>query len=439
MSQGGSEKVVQDPFRVSIAGLGTVGAGVVKILQDNAALIEQRAGRPVEIIAVSARDKDKDRGVDLSAYDWVDTLEAMASDPRVHAVIELIGGENGVAKDLVEKALTAGKHVVTANKALLAKHGMSLAQLAEKSAVALAYEAAVAGGIPIIKALREGLSANQVESLYGILNGTSNYILSEMRESGRNFSVVLKEAQEKGYAEADPTFDVDGIDAAHKLALLTALAFGVKPDFAMLDVKGIRDITAQDINYADELGFRIKLLGMAKRVGEKIIQTVEPVLVPIKSALGNVEGVFNAVMTQGDFVDKTMMEGRGAGAGPTASSVVADIIDLAKGNVLPVFGVKTDNLKQAQWAGAESLYGSCYVHLKVKDSPGVIAEVAACFKEKEVSIESFIQRGHEKDGVVSVVILTHKAPFTAVQSSIEKIEKLACVLDKPLLLRIEDV
>ncbi len=427
------------PYRISIAGLGTVGAGVVKLLQDNAALVESRAGRPIEIVSVTASTKGKDRGVDLSSYDWAETLDAMARDPRVDGVVELIGGSEGQAKELVEQALSQGKDVVTANKALLAHHGFELAQLAETNMATLAYEAAVAGGIPIIKSLREGLSANQIESLYGILNGTCNYILSEMRETGRDFDDVLKEAQEKGYAEADPTFDVEGIDAAHKLVLLGALAFGVKPDFEALDIQGIRHITLKDIQFSDELGYRIKLLGMAKRVGEKVMQSMEPVLVPIKSALGNVEGVFNAVLSEGNFVDKTMIEGRGAGAGPTASSVVADIIDLAKGNGLPMFGIKSADLKEAQWESAENLINQCYIHLKVKDESGVLADITACLKEEDVSIDSFLQKGHEEDGSACVVIMTHKASMGAVKQALEKVRKLSCVLDKPTLLRVEDI
>ena len=430
---------IKEPYRIGIAGLGTVGSGVVKVLQENTELIAKRAGRSVEITLVADLDKDKDRGVDLCAYEWAETLDDMANNSQVDVVVELIGGAGGAAKDLVEKALEAGKHVVTANKALLAHHGFDLAKLAEKNAVTLAYEAAVAGGIPIIKTLREGLSANQIESIYGILNGTCNYILSEMRESGRDFDDVLKEAQEKGYAEADPTFDVDGIDAAHKLVLLGALAFGVKPDFDALDIEGIRHITAQDISYADELGYRIKLLGIARRNGEKLMQTLSPCLVPVKSALGNVEGVFNAVLTQGDFVDKTMIEGRGAGAGPTASSVVADIIDLAKGNGLPAFGVKAAELKEAQWEDAENINAQCYIHLKVSDVPGVIADVTACLKAEDVSIDSFIQKGHDDDGSASVMIVTHEAAFFAIRQAVSTIEELPCVLDKPTLLRIEEI
>lgn len=434
-----SDSQQQKPYRIGIAGLGTVGAGVVKVLQENAALIEQRAGRSIEIVSVTASNKNKDRGVDLSAYDWADSLADMANDARLDAVIELIGGADGDAKQLVEKALEAGKDVVTANKALLAHHGFELAKLAEENSKTLAYEAAVAGGIPIIKSLREGLSANQIESLYGILNGTCNYILTEMRETGREFEDVLKEAQEKGYAEADPTFDVDGIDAAHKLVLLGALAFGIKPDFDSLDIQGIRHITSKDIQYASELGFRIKLLGMARRSGAKVMQSMEPCLVPIKSALGSVEGVFNAVLTQGDFVDKTMMEGRGAGEGPTASSVVADIIDLAKGNGLPTFGVKASDLKQAQWESPDNIICQCYIHLKVEDKSGVLADITACLKNENLSIDSFIQREHEEDGSAVVVIVTHKAPFSAIKAAVQAAQELPCVLDKPTLLRIEDI
>lgn len=429
------------PFRIAIAGLGTVGAGVVELLQTNSNLIASRAGRPIEIISVTASNKDKDRGVDLSAYDWAADIEAIVSDARVDCVLEMVGGSEGYAKELVEKSLAAGKHVVTANKALLAEHGAALAQLAETNDVCLAYEAAVAGGIPIIKTLREGLAANQINSIYGILNGTCNYILSEMRETKRDFGDVLSEAQEKGYAEADPTFDVDGIDAAHKLVLLGALAFGVTPDFKSLNIQGIRHITAEDINYADELGYRIKLLGIAKREGQNFIQTMEPCLVSKKSALGNVEGVFNAIMTQGDFVDKTMMEGRGAGAGPTASSVVADIIDIAKGNGLPTFGVPVGALKKVTWQGNENLTGKCYIHLHVKDDAGVLADITSCLRDRNISIDSVIQRGHEEeaDEIASIVLLTHSAKFADVKNAVAEIEKLSRIVNAPTVLRVEKV
>lgn len=429
----------QKPYRIGVAGLGTVGAGVVKLLQDNHDIVAKHAGRPVEIVSVTASNKNKDRGVDLSSYQWMDSLTDMIDSSDIDAVIELIGGSDGAVKEMVEGALQKGKDVVTANKALLAHHGFDLSKLAEENKVNLAYEAAVAGGIPIIKALREGLSANQISSLYGILNGTCNYILSEMRETGRDFDDVLKEAQEKGYAEADPSFDVDGIDAAHKLALLGALAFGVKPDFDKLDIQGIRDIESRDIRHADELGYRIKLIGMARRVGKNFVQVMEPCLVPIQSALGSVEGVFNAVMTEGDFVDKTMIEGRGAGAGPTASSVVADIIDLARGNNLPAFGVQSTELKDIAWQNADALPYGAYIRLKVEDKSGVLADITTCLKDNEVSVDSFLQHPRKQEGEATIVILTHEAPFKDIKAAVEKLGNLPCVLDKPMLMRVEEV
>lgn len=425
------------PFRIGLAGLGTVGVGVVKILQQQAGHLTARVGRPIEIISVTAGNKNKDRGVDLSGYDWADSLDDMAKDERLDAVIEMIGGSDGEVKDFVETALKSKKHVVTANKALLAHHGMALCELAEENGVTIAYEAAVAGGIPVIKNIREGLVANNITRLYGILNGTCNYILTEMRETGRDFGDVLKEAQEKGYAEADPTFDVEGIDAAHKLSLLTALAFGVKPDFDALDVKGISHITAEDIKFAYDLGYRIKLLGMAVHEDGQYSQTVEPCLVPKTSALGPVEGVFNAVYTEGDYVDKTMMEGRGAGEGSTASSVVADIIDLARGNILPTFGVPVGALQDVALSNADGMQAKCYLHLHVQDESGVLADVTATLKEHDISIDSFVQHGHKNDGTASVVIITHKAVVSEVKKATSKVEKLASVLDKPTLLRIE--
>lgn len=424
-------------FRIGLAGLGTVGVGVVKIIQQHGEMLTTRVGRPVEIISVTAGNKNKDRGVDLSAYDWADSLDAMAKDERLDAVIEMIGGSDGAVKDFVETALRHKKHVVTANKALLAHHGLALSELAEENGVTIAYEAAVAGGIPVIKNIREGLAANNVTRLYGILNGTCNYILTEMRETGRDFGDVLKEAQEKGYAEADPTFDVEGIDAAHKLALLTGLAFGVKPDFASLEVTGISHITAEDIKFADDLGYRIKLLGMAAQADGQYIQSVDPCLVPIDSALGGVDGVFNAVYTEGDFVDKTMMEGRGAGEGPTASSVVADIIDLARGNIQPAFGVPVDQLRDVSLNNAEGMHAKSYLHLRVKDESGVLAEVTSTLKEHDISIDSVVQHGEKSDNTASVVIITHKAMVSDIKKALSNVEKLASMLDKPTFLRIE--
>jgi homoserine dehydrogenase len=427
----------QEPFRIGIAGLGTVGVGVVKILQENSDVISLRVGRKIEIVSVTAGNKDKDRGIDVSSYEWAGSLEAMAQDNRLDAILELIGGSDGPVKQFVETALQNKKHVVTANKALMAHHGLALSELAEENNVTIAYEAAVAGGIPVIKNLREGLAANNIKRLYGILNGTCNYILTEMRETGRDFDDVLKEAQEKGYAEADPTFDVEGIDAAHKLALLTALAFGVKPDFETLNVTGISHITAEDIQFADELGYRIKLIGLAAHIDGDYVQSMEPCLVPINSSLGAVEGVFNAVYTEGDFVDKTMMEGRGAGEGPTASSVVADIIDLARGDIRPVFGVPVKQLMDVPLKYTDNMQAQCYIHLHVKDEPGVLVDITAELKKANISIDSFIQRGHKEDNTASVVIVTHESIMSDAQKAASNVEKLASVLDKPTLLRIE--
>ncbi len=429
----------KQPFRVGVAGLGTVGVGVVNIIQQNADILALRSGRPIEIISVTAGSKDKERGVDLSAYAWANSLNAMACDANIDAIIEVIGGSEGAVKDFVETALKNKKHVVTANKALMAHHGVALTRLAEENNVTIGYEAAVAGGIPVIKNLREGLAANKIQCLYGILNGTCNYILTEMRETGSSFDDVLKDAQEKGYAEADPTFDVEGIDAAHKLALLAALAFGAKPDFAALDVTGISHITLEDIQFANDLGYRIKLLGMARYDGTNYMQSVEPCLVPIQSALGAVEGVFNAVYTDGDFVDKTMMEGRGAGEGPTASSVVADIIDLARGNMRPVFGVPHDMLKDIEWHNGDNLQTQCYIHIRVKDEAGVLADMTAHLKDHNISVDRFVQEANKQDQSASVVIITHKALFSAVKNALSSVEKLSAVLDKPTLLKLEDI
>lgn len=426
------------PFRIGIAGLGTVGAGVVKILQDNAPLIAVRAGRPVEIVSVSARDKKKKRGIDLKNYQWVDKPEDMAN-ADVDAVVELVGGAGGAAKNLVEKALKNKIHVVTANKALIASHGFALAQLAEKNNVSLNYEASVAGGIPIIKALREGFAGNKIKAVYGILNGTCNYILTEMRETGRDFADVLKDAQKRGYAEADPSFDVDGIDAGHKLCILTSLAFGLKPDVKALKASGIRSISALDIDFARELGYKIKLLGIAKEYNDKVMQVVEPCLVPAQSGLGAVEGVFNAVYVQGDFAGSQLLTGRGAGEGPTASSVVADIIDLARGQKIPVFGIPAKKLKTSQFMDRGAIESRYYLRLNVLDIPGVIAEVGAILRDHHISVESLVQRGRDPKQPVSVVIITHEAKHADMVESCRLIHKLKFTREPPCLIRIEEL
>lgn len=428
-----------EPFRISLAGLGTVGAGVVKIIQKNGELLARRVGRPIEIVSVSARDKNKDRGVDLSAYAWMDDPVRMADANNVDAVVEMIGGSDGPALALTQNALSRGLHVVTANKAMLAHHGYVLAKMAEDNNACLAYEAAVAGGIPIIKSMREGYAANEIQAVYGILNGTCNYILTEMRETGRDFADVLKDAQDKGYAEADPSFDIDGIDAGHKLCLLSAIAFGTRPDFASLQMTGIRQITKTDIEFAGELGYRIKLLGMARRTNGKIMQVLEPCLVPKFSPLGTVEGVYNAVMVEGDFVKTGLSEGRGAGEGPTASAIVADIIDLARGIRVPTFGVPANDLVKPDWADLNDTISSYYMRLSVLDQPGVIADVSAILRDHNISIEGFLQRGRDPGQPVPVVITTHETRHGDVLAACDAIEKLACSIEKPCLIRIETI
>ncbi len=427
-------------LRVAIAGLGTVGGGVVKILQSHKDLITARAGRCIEIVAVAARSPEKDRGVDLSSYAWeIDPLRLPFRDD-VDVVVELIGGGEGVAKDLAEATLAAGKTFVTANKALLAHHGYELAQRAENNDASLFYEAAVAGGIPVIKALREGFAGNEIKAVYGILNGTCNYILTAMRETGRDFDVILKEAQSKGYAEADPTFDVEGIDAAHKLSILTALAFGVKPEFENLETVGINRITATDINAARELGYRIKLLGVARRWDNgKITQSVEPCLVPVNSQMGAVDDVFNAVEVIGDFVDTGLLVGRGAGEGPTASAVLADLIDAARGHDFPVYGVKTADLKVQEGADPVDVLARYYLRLIVLDEPGVMADVAAAFKAYDVSMESVVQHGRDLNKPVALIMTTHEASKASVKALCVALEKLDSVIDAPTLMRLESL
>ncbi len=426
-------------MRIGIAGLGTVGAGVCKLLQEHAELLQTRSGRHIRVVAVSARDRTKNRGVDLSAMRWHDDPLALVLDDQVDIVVELIGGEDGVARQLVEAGLRAGKPVVTANKALLARHGTNLARLAEEAGRPLCFEAAVAGGIPIVKALREGLAGNRITRIYGILNGTCNYILSTMRQSGRGFADVLKESQEMGYAEADPSFDVDGVDAAHKLAILTSLAFGVPVDFNSVYTQGIRRVSALDIAYAEELGYRIKLLAIAEITGHGVEQRVHPCMVRESTPIAHVDGVFNAVVADGDYVDRTVFEGRGAGAGPTASAVVADLIDIAAGRTAPTFGIPVGDFRPLGTAPMERHKGSYYIRLMVVDRPGVLAEIAGVLRDQEISIESMLQRGRSVDEPVPLVMITHEAEEAAMRRANKAIAALGSVLGEPTLIRIEEL
>jgi len=425
------------PLSVAIAGLGTVGGGVLKLLRDNADIIAARAGRPIAVTAVSARDRTRDRGVPITGLRWYEDPVALAADPGVDVVVELIGGADGPARALAEAAIAAGKPLVTANKAMLAVHGAALAAAAERRNVPLGFEAAVAGGIPVIKALREGLAGNRIFRLAGILNGTCNYILTQMRERGREFAEVLADAQKLGYAEADPSFDIDGIDAAHKLAILAALAFGRPVAFDAVHVEGIRRISALDIAFAGELGYRIKLLGIARQTDGGIEARVHPCMVPAAAPIARVDGVFNAVVAEGDFVGRVMLEGRGAGAGPTASAVVADLIDLARNRLTPVWGAAFDALSNAPSVPMGMHVGPYYLRLMVVDRPGVIADVTAVLRDLGVSLESMLQRGRAPGEAVPVVLVTHETQENAMTASLERIGALDAVLETPTLIRIE--
>jgi homoserine dehydrogenase len=425
------------PLSIAVAGLGTVGAGVLALLRDNAAIIAARAGRPLAVTAVAARDRTRDRGVSLGGLRWYEDPVALAHDPHVDVVVEAIGGSDGPAAALVRAALAAGKPVVTANKALLALHGAELAAIAEAKGVALGFEAAVAGGIPAIKAIREGLAANDIIRITGILNGTCNYILTTMRERGREFAEALSEAQKLGYAEADPAFDIDGIDAAHKLAILAALAFGRPVDFAAVHVEGIREISALDIKLAEELGYRIKLLGLARRTDAGIETRVHPCMVPIAHPIARVDGVFNAVVAEGDFCGRIVLEGRGAGAGPTASAVVADLIDIARGRTTPVWGVAGSALSQVPSVPMERRVGAYYLRLMVVDRPGVIADVTAALRDNHISLESMLQRGRAPGEAVPVVVTTHDCEEAQMRAAIARIQSLEAVVEQPALIRIE--
>ncbi len=425
------------PLNVAVAGLGTVGAGVVRLLQQHRALIARRAGRELRLVAVSARDPRRERGIDLTGIRWQSDPLKLALDPEVEVVCELIGGEEGIALALARATLAAGKPLVTANKAMLAVHGAELAELAEERGATIGFEAAVAGGIPVIKALREGLAANGIRRVYGILNGTCNYILTQMRESGRPFSEVLEEAQRLGYAEADPATDIDGYDAAHKLALLAALAFGGRPRFDAIHIEGIRQVTPEDIRYAEELGYRIKLLGVARMTEAGLEQRLHPAMVPAQAPIAQVEGVYNGVVVDGDFVGSTVYEGRGAGSGPTASAVVADLIDLARGKRLPVFGVPRSALADHPIAPMAAHVGCYYIRLQVVDRPGVMAEIAAVLRDHAISIESLIQRGRNPGRGVPIVLTSHETTEEAMVRALSRIGRLPSVLEEPRMIRIE--
>ena len=425
-------------LRVGLAGLGTVGGGVISLLDANPELIARRAGQAIVVTAVSARDRHRERGVDLGRIAWVDDATELPARGDVDVVVEVVGGADGPALTLARATLDAGKGLVTANKAMLAHHGLELAELAEARGAALKYEAAVAGGIPVVKGLREGAAANRIERVYGILNGTCNYILTRMEAERLSFGAVLSDAQRLGYAEADPSFDIDGIDAAHKLSLLASLAFGSRVDFAAVAAQGIRAVDSADIEHAATLGFKIRLVGLASADGDRLFQRVHPCLVPHAHPLAHVDGALNAVVAEGNFVGRLLFQWRGAGEGPTASAVVADLIDVARGEVGPAFAMPTARLLPLPAADASALHGRFYLRLTVADRPGVLAELTTALGDAGVSIESLIQRGHSSDGGVYVVMVTHRSRQSAVDAALSRMASSNSVTAPPLMLHILD-
>ncbi|MDF2996235.1 MAG: homoserine dehydrogenase [Xanthobacteraceae bacterium] len=433
-------------LKIGIAGLGTVGAGVVRMLARRHTTIANIAGRPIDVVAVTARDRSRDRGIDLSGVRWADDAVALARDPDIDVFVELIGGEGGIAKEAVEAALASGKHVVTANKALLAHHGVALARLAADKGVALNFEAAVAGGIPVVKTLREALLGNTVARVSGILNGTCNYILTKMQEEGLSFEACLAEAQRLGYAEADPTFDVDGFDTAHKLTILASLAFGIAPDATAVHVEGIRSITLADLDAADELGYRIKLLGVAARTEAGVEQRVHPTMVPKHWPIAQVSGVTNAVAVDGDAVPLTLV-GPGAGGDATASAVVADLCDLAAQRFAPAFGTAARDLRNAERATMQRHEGGYYIRLAAVDRPGTAAAIARHMAEQNISLESIMQhrrgrphggdRPESAEAPAPVVLITYATTEDAVRHAIAAIEADGVIISAPQVIRIE--
>ena len=443
MNQTPASPAPVEPLRIAIAGLGTVGVGVIRLLGTNRDLVAARAGRPIEVVAVSARDRNKNRGVDLSGYAWEDDMTALARREDVDVVVELVGGSDGPALALSRAALGDEKGVVTANKAMIAHHGLALAELAEAKGSPLKFEAAVAGGIPVVKGLREGTSANALTKVYGILNGTCNYILSEMEATGADFGETLAEAQRLGYAEADPTFDIEGIDAAHKLSILAAIGFGTRVDFDAVQITGIVQVRAADIAQADALGFVIRLIAEADADDGHLLQRVRPCLVAKDHPLASVDGPTNAVVAEGNFSGRLLFQGAGAGDGPTASAVVADLIDIARawenwGEVGAPFSMPVAQLAALPPAQPGNRMERAYLRFTVNDRPGVLAEITAAMRDANVSIESLIQKGRASDGIgeVLVAMVTHEGPEANVAKALALLEGSDSLTAAPLVLPI---
>jgi len=433
------------PIRVGLLGIGTVGSGTFRVLQRNQAEIRRRAGRAIEIAAVADLDVERAKAVVGDAARVVSDARAVIADPSIDIVVELIGGY-GIARALVLEAIAAGKHVVTANKALLAVHGTEIFSAAHERGVVVAFEAAVAGGIPIIKALREGLTANRIEWIAGIINGTTNFILSEMRDKGLDFDVVLKEAQRLGYAEADPTFDIEGVDAAHKATIMSAIAFGTPVQFDRAHVEGITGLQAADIRYAEQLGYRIKLLGITRRREEGIELRVHPTLVPVRRLIANVEGAMNAVVVQADAVGTTLYYGKGAGSEPTASAVVADLVDIARlhtadpGHRVPYLAFQPGALADTPVLPIDQVITAFYLRLRVADEAGVLARVTALLAERDISIDALLQReSAEGENQTDVIILTHDTVEGRMRDAIAAMQALPTVLAPIVSLRKEEL
>ena len=432
-----------EAVKIGLLGLGTVGGGTVNVLTRNAEEISRRAGRGIEVVHAAARDISVARSCDVSNMRLTENPEDVVSDPEVAIVVELIGGDT-LSRELVMKAIANGKHVVTANKALIAKYGNEIFSAAQKKGVMIAFEAAVAGGIPIIKALREGLSANRIEWLAGIINGTGNFILTEMRDKGRDFADVLADAQRLGYAEADPTFDVEGVDAGHKLTILTSIAFGIPLDFDSVSMEGITQITQRDVTYAEELGYRIKHLGIAKRTEKGIEMRVHPTLIPERRLIANVDGVMNAVLVKGDAVGPTLYYGAGAGSEATASAVVADIIDVVRmltsdpDNRVPHLAFQADSISEINILPMSEVETAYYLRMNADDKPGVLAHVTEILGNSDISIEAVIQKEPENVGnEAEIIMLTHKVKEINMVSAIEQIEALESITDKVSKIRVE--
>ena len=433
------------PINVGLLGIGTVGGGTFSVLARNEAEITRRAGRPIRITRVADKNLELARQVTAGRAQITDDAFAVVSDPDIDIVVELIGG-CGIAKELVLKAIANGKHVVTANKALLAVHGNEIFAAAHEKGVMVAFEAAVAGGIPIIKALREGLAANRIEWIAGIINGTSNFILSEMRDKGLAFDVVLKEAQRLGYAEADPTFDIEGVDAAHKITILSALAFGIPMQFDKAHIEGISRLDADDIKYAEQLGYRIKLLGITRRRPQGVELRVHPTLIPTKRLIANVEGAMNAVLVQGDAVGATLYYGKGAGAEPTASAVIADLVDVTRMHTadpehrVPHLAFQPGAVEDTPILPLSEVETSYYLRLRVEDKPGVLADITRILADQQISIDAMIQREPaEGESQTDIIMLTHITREKNVDAAIARIEALAVVKKKVIRLRMEEL